>query len=196
MELAHIDMDKLSISTANMRHAKRAPDISDILPSARKRGILVPLLVRPNGSPTSFEIVAGRRRFFAAKAVREEGGSIGPLPCAILQEGDDADALEASLIENLHRLDPDEMSQYETFAKLIRDGKTPEGIAATFGLSERQVNQRMALGNLLPKIRDIYRRKKSTAILCAIWTMATKSQQKDWVALYESETESVPMAIN
>lgn len=105
-----------------MHHSKRAPDISDILPSVRARGVLVPLLVRQDGSPDSFEIVAGRRRYFAAKTVADERGEADPLPCAIMEDGDDADALEASLIENIARLDPDEVSQWETFARLIREG--------------------------------------------------------------------------
>ena len=41
-----------------------------------------------------------------------------------MEPGDDAAALEASLIENIARLDPDEMSQYETFARLIKEGRT------------------------------------------------------------------------
>ena len=81
MQLENIALANLSISALNMRHAKRAPDVSDILPSVRKRGVLVPLLVRLNGSPTSFEIVAGRRRYFAAKTVADEGGAAGRLCC-------------------------------------------------------------------------------------------------------------------
>jgi len=127
MTLAHIELDNLSISPLNMRHAKKAPDTSDILPSVRKRGILMPLLVRPNGTPTSFEIVAGRRRWFAARTVKEEQGSFPPVPCHIMDEGDDADALEASLIENIARQDPDEMTQYEVFTRLVvKEGRTVE----------------------------------------------------------------------
>ena len=192
MQLAHIALENLSISPANMRHGKKDPDISDILPSVRTRGVLVPLLVRPNGSPQTFEIVAGRRRFFAAKAVANEGGAAEPLPCGILAEGDDADALEASLIENIHRLDPDEMSQYETFAKLIKDGKTPEDISRTFGLTPRQVAQRLALGNLLPKIREAYRAEEIDAGTIQHLTLATKRQQQEWLKLFSSKTESAP----
>jgi ParB family chromosome partitioning protein len=192
MELAHISLQNLSISPANMRHAKKDPDISDILPSVRTRGVLVPLLVRPNGSPETYEIVAGRRRFFAAKAVAAEGGRAEPLPCGILTEGDDANALEASLIENIHRLDPDEMSQYETFAKLIKTGKTPEDIAATFGLTPRQVAQRLALGNLLPAIRVAYRNEEIDATSVQVLTLATKRQQLDWLKLFQSEKARAP----
>ena len=62
MQLTHIDLGQLSIAAVNMRHSKRAPDISDILPSIRARGVLVPLLERKagrllvNGFPTGVEV--------------------------------------------------------------------------------------------------------------------------------------------
>ena len=59
MRLSFIDLGKLSISKANMRYAKKAPDVSDILPTVRARGVLVPLIVRPNCGPDAYEIVAG-----------------------------------------------------------------------------------------------------------------------------------------
>lgn len=65
MELRHIPLNELHVATANVRHKSKKPDLSDILPSIRKRGILQPLLVRPD--PEGFGIVAGRRRFLAAK---------------------------------------------------------------------------------------------------------------------------------
>ena len=42
MKLDFIDLGKLSVSKANMRYAKKAPDVSDILPTVRARGVLVP----------------------------------------------------------------------------------------------------------------------------------------------------------
>ena len=193
MQLAHIDFERLSISPLNMRHGKKAPDLSDILPSIRARGVLVPLLVRPNGTPETYEVVAGRRRYFSAKTVKEEGGEVPPLPCAIMEEGDDAAALEASLIENVARLDPDEMSQYETFAMLVKKSRTVSDIAATFGITERQVTQRLALGNLLPRIREAYRAEQIDAETVRHLTLASKSQQKEWLALFEGEESHAPM---
>jgi len=115
--------------------AKKAPDLASILPSVRERGILVPLLVRPGGETDSYEIIAGRRRFLAASAIAAEKGQFTPLPCAIMEAGDDSAALEASLIENFARLDPDEVTQWETFARLIREGRNVEDVAATFGIT-------------------------------------------------------------
>ncbi len=182
MKLQHIDIDRLHVSPLNMRHGKRAPDISDILPSVRARGVLQPLLVRSNAD--GFEIVAGRRRYFAAKAVQKEQGSIAPLPCAVMAAGDDGAALEASLIENVARLDPDEMAQHDTFVRLIAEGKTVADIAATFGLTDTVVRRRLALGNLLPKIKEAYRRDEIDADTIRHLTLATKAQQQDWLKLF------------
>ncbi|HIP79791.1 MAG TPA: ParB/RepB/Spo0J family partition protein, partial [Kiloniellaceae bacterium] len=194
MELQHIEIDKLKVAGVNMRHGKKAPDISDILPSVRARGVLVPLLVRPNGDDTSFEIVAGRRRYFAAKAMAEEAGEVEALPCAVMAPGDDAAALEASLIENLARLDPDAMSQYETFVRLTKAGKTVAEIAETFGITEVMVKRRLALGNLLPKIREAYRNEEIDAETIRHLTLASKAQQKDWLALFEDPENYAPRA--
>lgn len=56
MELRNIALCNLKVATVNVRHSRKAPDVSDILPSIRARGVLQPLLVRANGN--AFEIVA------------------------------------------------------------------------------------------------------------------------------------------
>jgi ParB family chromosome partitioning protein len=192
MQLQHIELNKLKDAAINMRHAKAAPDVSDILPSIRTRGVLVPLLVRPNGDGESFEIVAGRRRYFAAKSVAEDGGAVEPLPCAIMEPGDDAAALEASMLENLARLDPDEMTQYETFVRLTKAGKSVADIAATFGITELMVKRRLALGELLPKIRGAYRNEDIDAETIRHLTLASKRQQRDWLKLYTDPDQYAP----
>ena len=137
--------------------------------------------------------MAGRRRNSAAKAVVKEAGEIEPLPCAFVAPGDDAAALEASLIENLTRLDPDEMSQYETFLRLTKAGRTIAEIAQTFGITEVMVKRCLALGNLLPKIRAAYRREEIDAETIRHLTLASKAQQKDWLVLLEDPERYAPV---
>jgi ParB family transcriptional regulator, chromosome partitioning protein len=192
MKLDHIALDRLSISPANMRSGKKPPDISGILPSIRARGIIMPLLVRPNGSDTTFEIVAGSRRFLAAQTLANENGVAEPLPCAIMEAGDDAAALEASLIENLARLAPDEVTQWESFTRLVKEGRTPDDISMTFGMPELTVKRILALGNLLPRIRQLYRAEEIDATSVRHLTLATKAQQKTWLALYDDPNASIP----
>jgi ParB family chromosome partitioning protein len=192
MQLRHIDIANLTVSAANMR-GKGKVDIANILPSVRARGILVPLMVRPNGSPDTFEIVAGKRRYHAALAVAEENsGDAEPLPCAVLDDADDAAALEASLIENVARLDPDEVTRWETFTRLVKEGRSPEDIALTFGLTELQVKRTLALGNLLPRIRQLYRDQKIDAVTVKHLTLASKAQQKEWLGMLDDPAAYAP----
>ncbi|WP_287459256.1 ParB N-terminal domain-containing protein [Sphingomonas sp.] len=196
MKLANIDAGKLFVSKTNMRHAEKNPDVSDILPSIRERGVIVPLVVRPGdleGRPDMFGIVAGRRRAHASGIALAEGIYHGPLPCAILEEGDDAAALEASLIENIQRLDPDEVSQWETLTRLIqKEGRTVEQIGQTFGLTELHVRRVLALGNLLPRIRGLYRKGEIDVATIRHLTLASKAQQKDWLALLDDPEQRAP----
>ncbi|MEE4450527.1 ParB/RepB/Spo0J family partition protein [Novosphingobium resinovorum] len=196
MKLANIDAGKLFVSKTNMRHAEKNTDVSDILPSIRERGVIVPLVVRPGeleGRPGMFGIVAGRRRDHANTVALSEGIDHGPLPCAILEEGDDAAALEASLIENIQRLDPDEVSQWETLTRLIqKEGRTVEQIGQTFGLTELHVRRVLALGNLLPRMRNLYRKGEINTATIRHLTLASKAQQKDWLALLDDPEQRAP----
>jgi ParB family chromosome partitioning protein len=199
MKLDFIDIGKLSIAKTNMRGKGKDPDIADILPSIAKRGILVPLLVRPCAEPGDagasgdrFEIVAGRRRFTAANAIAREGAAVGPLPCAILDEGDDADALEASMLENLARVAPDEVRQWESFVALVKTGRSAQEIADTFGFEPAAVKRILALGNLVPRIRNLYRGGEIDAATVRHLTLASKSQQTAWLALFDDREAYCP----
>lgn len=154
--------------------------------------MLVPLLVRPNCSEGHYAIVAGRRRFTAVGAVAREGGAVRPIPCAILDEGDDADALEASMLENLARVQPDEVSQWEAFVALVKAGRSVEEVADSFGFEPRAVKRILALGNLLPRIRSLYRGGDIDAGTVRHLTLASKSQQKASLALFADEGAYCP----
>ncbi len=94
MKLDHIAFKNLKISKCNMRYRDPPPNIADILPSIRAKGVLQPLIVRQEDG--KFGVIAGRRRWFCLKAVKEELGEVEPPPCAVMEEGDDAEAIEAS----------------------------------------------------------------------------------------------------
>ncbi len=192
MKLDFIDLGNLSIAAANMRGKGKDPDVADLMPSIRARGVLVPLLVRPNCAEGHYEIVAGRRRFTAVGVVAREGGAVKPIPCAILDEGDDADALEASMLENFARVEPDEVSQWEAFVALVKAGRSVEEVADSFGFEPRAVKRILALGNLLPRIRTLYRGGEIDAGTVRHLTLASKSQQKAWLALFDDEKAYCP----
>ena len=194
MHSQNIQLKDLHVSPLNMRVEKKVPSLkrmaeiaANILPTVREKGILQDLIVRPNND--GFEIVAGRRRFYSAKVIEAERGEFAPLPCKVLDKDDDAEALEISLIENVAREDVDELSQYETYSRLILLGREPSQIAGAFGITEKLVRQRLAIANLLPRIRDLYRDEQIEADDLQILTLATKSQQRAYLALIDKNDD-------
>jgi ParB family chromosome partitioning protein len=190
-DLIHIELSKLGISKLNMRHGRKAPDVSDILPSIREKGIRQTLLVRREGE--GFGIVAGRRRFFALQQIAKETGADPLVPCAVMREGDAASAIEASIIENVARLPATEMEQYTAFRKLHDEGRTVEEIAGFFGVTELNVRRVLALAALSAPIRKLYADEEIDRETVRALTLATPSQQAAWMKLWNSETERAPM---
>lgn len=190
MQAQAIALNQLHVSPLNMRAEKKEPSLkrmaqiaANILPTVRENGIQSDLIVRRNNA--GYEILAGLRRFYAAKVIEQERGDFPPLPCDVRENLSDADAREVSLIENVARENADEITCYEAFAALIKDGRTVDEIARTFGKTEREVRQTLAIANLLPRVRDLYRDEELDASDLQLLTIATKTQQRDWLKLWD-----------
>ena len=181
MKLDFIKLEDLKISAINVRkHGDTSGD--DLVPSIKSLGIFQPLLVRKNCE--GYEIIAGQRRFNACQTIAESQ-KVDPLPCAIMEDGDDAKAIEASLAENIARLPMDEINQYEAFLSLTKQGRTIEDIAVHFGVTEKLVKQRLAIANLYTPILNAYRREEIEPRTIRLLTMASTKQQKAWFKLFK-----------
>ncbi len=188
MKLTHLPLTQLKIAPVNVRK-HGAKDVGDLLPSIRSLGLIQPLLVRSNCE--GFEVVAGQRRFNALTKLADEM-EVDPVPCIIMDEDDDAKAIEASLAENIIRLPMDEIDQYKAFAALVKQGSTVPEIASQFGVTERLVTQRLAIANLIDPILNAYRREDIGVDTVRALTMASCKQQKAWWALFKDEDAYAP----
>ncbi len=155
LELADIPLDQLTVSKINVRK-HGAKDVASLAASVAALGVLQPLLVRAKDD--GYEIVAGQRRYLAAKSLlRTTNEDVPRLPCVVLNANEDAVAIEASLAENIERLPMDEMDQHEAFMALRRKGLGEDDIAVHFGISAQVVKRRLALAALIPDVRRLYR---------------------------------------
>jgi len=193
-DLKHIPLDQLKVSKLNMRHGRKKPDVSDILPSIRARGIRQTLLVRKEGK--GFGIVAGRRRYFALKEIAKETGIVPLIPCAVMPEREAAAAIEASVIENIGRLPASEMEQYTAFKRLSDEGRSVDEIASFFGVTELLVRRVMALACLIAPVRKLYADEEIDRATIRALTLATEIQQTEWIRLYNCEDERAPIGRN
>jgi len=121
--------------------------LNEMAESIRAVGLLQPILVRPTATEGRFEIVAGARRFRAARLAEIE--SVSVRVCQLT----DAQALEAQVIENLIRADVHPYEETQGFLALMRLDParyTAQELAAKTGKSVTFVLQRLKLADLIP----------------------------------------------
>jgi ParB family chromosome partitioning protein len=119
-------------------------DLSELTESVRSKGILEPLIVRPNpdyeAGRAHYRIISGERRFRAAQQAE-----LTELP--VIEMGvDDDEALEIGLIENLQRKDLTLFEEAQGYRALgERFGYTHEQIAGAMGKSRTVVTESLSL---------------------------------------------------
>src|SRR5258708_2907115 len=109
-QLQLLDLSTLEVSKHNPRSV--VGDLTELSASIKEIGVIEPIVaVRRNGG---FDIIAGSRRWAAAKKA-----GLTQIPARIL-ELDDAQAMAASLIENLQRKDLEPLEEAEAFRKYLQ----------------------------------------------------------------------------
>ena len=93
-ELQDLNIDQLQVGKYQPRRDMASDALEELANSIRAQGIIQPLVVRETGHH-KFEIVAGERRWRAAKIIGLE-----TIPCLVKNIEDDA-AIAIALIENI-----------------------------------------------------------------------------------------------
>lgn len=107
-----IPIEKILLPDQQPRRYFDPQKLSGLVHSIKQHGILEPLLVRPLTSE-AFELVAGERRYLAAKEIGLEAVPV------VIREMSNADALQLALIENLQREDLNPVEETEGVLKLL-----------------------------------------------------------------------------
>ena len=108
-----IAIDAIILPDSQPRRYFDPQKLQQLTESIRKHGILEPLLVRPMGKAGLFELVAGERRFRAAKEL-----GLTSVPVTI-RELSDEDSLQLALVENLQREDLNPVEETEGILQLL-----------------------------------------------------------------------------
>jgi ParB family chromosome partitioning protein len=121
--------------------------IDELADSIGERGVLQPILLRPNGD--RFEIIAGERRWRAAQRAR-----LHSIP-AIVRDLDDAATAEIALIENIQREDLNAIEEAEGYKQLIEHhGHSAEDIGRLVHKSRSHVANLLRLLDLPQFVRE------------------------------------------
>ena len=124
--------------------------LASLTASVRALGVLQPILVRPAGDAGRYELIAGERRWRAAKRA-----GLPSVP-AIVREVDDLDSLEQAVVENLHRQDLNPLEEAAAYQQLMEDFQlTQERLAERVGKSRSAVANTLRLFQLPPAIQKL-----------------------------------------
>lgn len=131
------------------RHFSEA-QLEELTASIKSQGVLQPILVRPRpGSPGTYEIVAGERRWRAAKAA-----GLRTVP-AVIREMNDQEVLVVALMENLQREDLTPLEEAMGLHQLKEEfGLSQEDMAARLGKSRSAIANTLRLLSLPERARQ------------------------------------------
>src|SRR5215210_5981679 len=128
-------------------------DLEDLTASIREKGVLEPLLVKPSRLSGRWMIIAGERRW---RAAREAG--LREVPC-IEMDVDDRAVAEIALIENMQRKDLTPWEEADGLRALCeRFDYTHEEVARKVGKSRSTVTEALSISSLPEDIRERCRR--------------------------------------
>jgi ParB family chromosome partitioning protein len=124
--------------------------LASLTASVRELGVLQPVLVRQPDDQGVYELIAGERRWRAAKRA-----GLQTIP-ALVRTATDADSLEQALVENLHREDLNPLEEAAAYQQLIEDFKlTHDELATRVGKSRAAISNTLRLFQLPPGIQRL-----------------------------------------
>jgi len=134
-------------------------ELNELAESIRQRGIIQPVVVRPDPSrPGHYQIVAGERRWRAAQRAQ-----LHEIPI-VVRDLDDQAVLELAIIENVQRSDLNPIEEAAGYAQLIeRFGHTQEVMAGIVGKSRPHVANTLRLLSLPEQVQAMLRAGKLSA---------------------------------
>lgn len=184
-DLRIVSFAALQLGKNNPRKTYDPAALQQLADSIKVKGVQQSLLVREVRAGR-YDVVAGQRRYRAVELLVAAGdwkNDEDRIP-VLVGDLDDADALEAALVENNQREDINPMQEAEGFARLqAYDIKkySSANIGARIGRTERFVEKRLALVRRLsePAQKALREGKINTAQANAL-TVATKpAEQKE-----------------
>ena len=195
--LTELRLDQIRVSRTVAQTARRKrfktpagkEAMNELTDSVKTHGVLQPIICRATAK--DYEMVAGERRFRAAKAA---GLEVIP---AVVRALSDAAVIEVQLIENLQRQDVHPMEEAEGYQSLLKKhGIAMQDLNAKVGKSRTYVYGRLKLLALCEKAREaFYEEKISASLALLVARIPTEALQKEALAvILEDNWSGEPMS--
>lgn len=130
---------------------KHIGDVEELKASIKEHGIIQPIVVSPHGEEM-FRIIAGERRFSAARAL-----GLKTVP-AIIRTVEEHRRLEVQLIENIHRQELSPVEEAGAYRRLMEEFQLSQRqLAARLGKSPAAINETVRILSLPDQILESVR---------------------------------------
>ena len=145
-----VDIDKIKINPDQPRKYFNKESLDELVESIKEKGILQPIAIKALDDGT-FELIAGERRFRAAKILK-----IKTIPAYIIKVESDAEKLELALIENIQRSDLNVIEEAEAYYILKEKyNLTHKQIAKRVGKGRVEITRTIELIRLPDNIKQL-----------------------------------------
>ncbi len=160
--LIHLSLDRILPNKDQPRQTFVQEEIDRLSDSIKETGLLQPIIVRRKGSDVgqlaTFEIVAGERRWRAAKQA-----GLMKVP-AIVRQLSDRETLEIGIVENVQRANLNAIEEAVAYQRLIQEfGASQSEVAASVGKDRVSIANSIRLLKLAPDIQKRIERGQLTA---------------------------------
>ena len=131
-------------------------NLDDLTNSIKERGVIQPIIVRESNSDNSkFEIIAGERRWLAARKA-----GLHDIP-VVVTEADDLKSLEFAIVENVQRHDLNPLEEAMGYKRLIDEfSYDQEKVSKFIGKSRSYITNSLRLLNLPLEVLKLLEDKK------------------------------------
>lgn len=156
-----IPLDAIEPNPQQPRGAMSTEGLQALAASIREVGVLQPVVVRQGEESGAFVLVAGERRWRAARLA-----GLKEIP-AVVREGDSMSGLAEALVENLQREDLGALEEAAAYKQLLEDfGLTHEEVGARVGRSRPSITNTLRLLQLPASIQGMLERGELSAGHC------------------------------
>ncbi len=153
---SEVPIEKVHANPDQPRRSFSETDLDDLTASISEKGVIQPLIVRPDpGRAGNYQIVAGERRWRAAQRAK-----LHTIP-VLVRDLSDTEVLELAIIENIQRADLNAAEEAAGYRQLMdRFGHTQEKLAEALGKSRSHIANLLRLLNLPAAVLDLLRQGK------------------------------------
>lgn len=152
-----IEIEKIIAGVYQPRKHFDQHQLNELATSIRENGIIQPIILRKADVANTFEIIAGERRFRAAKIA-----GLTKVP-AIVKEIDNIQALEFAIIENVQREDLSPIEEALGYKQLMTEFEyTQDQVAKKIGCSRSHIANILRLLVLPKEVQELLDQGKIT----------------------------------